>query len=121
MSWQTKTLQKCFIFMTAVFVVFLSVPLILIHLRCAGGFVELEYISWCDKVAIDNMRPVAPGRRYSAVLNDRRVRMASQLLINNEITPVHFLHQASPAIHAAALHGLRIGDDEDSDEDSDLD
>lgn len=86
-----------------------------------GGFVELEYISWCDKVAIDHMRPVAPGRRYSAKLNDRRVHMASRLLLANQITPCHFLHEASSAIHAAALHGLRIGDDSDSEEESDSD
>ncbi|KAK3924154.1 Phosphate acyltransferase [Frankliniella fusca] len=94
--------------------------------QLVGGFVQLEYVAWCDKVAIDHMRPVAPGRRYSAILNDRRVRMASQLLIGNQITPAHFLHQASSAIHAAVLHGLRIGDvdsdsgsesEEESDED----
>jgi len=77
--------------------------------------VQLEFIAWSDKVAIDSLRPVAPGRRYSAILNDRRVRMASQLLIGNQITPGHFLHEASSAIHAAALHGLRIGGDIESD------
>lgn len=90
-------------------------------LCCAGGFVQLEFIAWSDKVAIDSLRPVAPARRYSAILNDRRVRMASQLLIGNQITPGHFLHEASFAIHAAALHGLRIGADSESEEESDED
>lgn len=84
--------------------------------KLIGGFVQLEHLSWCDKLAIDRLQPVAPGRRYSAIVNDRRVRMGSQMLVNGDIEPGHFLKQTSAAIHAATMHGLHMHHESDSED-----
>lgn len=86
-----------------------------------GAFVKLEFIAWCDKLAIDSLRQVAPARRSSSLANDRRVRLASQLLINRHITPGQFLQRTAEVMHAATHYGLRMTaeDDDDSDDDSD--
>lgn len=86
----------------------------------SGGLVQLEHLAWCDVLATYNLRPVAPARRVQSVLNDRRVRMAQQLLINKDLTPGQFLQQISVVNHAAALHGLHLPNESDS-EDSDND
>lgn len=92
----------------------------LLYFYPSGGLVQLEHLAWCDVVSTYNLRPVAPARRVQSVLNDRRVRMAQQLLINNHLTPGQFLQQISVVNHAAALHGLHLPNESDS-EDSDND
>lgn len=81
---------------------------------------QLEYCAWSDKLAIDAMRPVAPARRVSALTNDRIVQRASQMLVDNDITPLHFLKSVCYTTRAGVLNGLQIESDsesEDSDED----
>ncbi|XP_034231381.1 uncharacterized protein LOC117639635 [Thrips palmi] len=89
-----------------------------------GGFVKLEHLAWSDKVAIDSCRQVTGSRKWKTIHNDRVVMRASELLENREITPGHFLHVASYAIHAAVLHGLKMkrrNDESDSDSDGNSD
>lgn len=42
--------------------------------------------------------------------------MAQQMLINGDLTPGAFLQRVSVVIHAAAVHGLHLPDDSDSEE-----
>ena len=86
---------------------------------CSGSFVKLEFLAFCDKLAVDSMRPVTHTGRWSAVVNDERVRRASALLVNRQTSRAQFLHQASFAVNAAVNHGLRIHPDESDESDSD--
>ena len=89
----------------------------LIFFTCvnSGSFVQLEYLAFCDKIAVENMQPVTRVRRWTAILNDERVRRASQLLVAGQITPARFLHQSSFAVLGAVNYGLRIHPDDESD------
>lgn len=84
----------------------------------SGSFKQLEYLAHCDKIAVQNMRPVTNGRRVHTICNDERVRRASQLLLARHITPGHFLHQVSYSIIGAVNHGLHnVPNDDYSDSD----
>lgn len=89
----------------------------MLNLVCvfAAGFVHLEFVSWCDKVAIDNLRACAPSRKVSAITNDRKVMMASRLLVGRQITPGHFLNVVSYVTHSSTRYGLQLEDEDDSD------
>ncbi|KAJ1519180.1 hypothetical protein ONE63_011214 [Megalurothrips usitatus] len=84
-----------------------------------GGFVQMEYLAWCDKISVDHFRAVTPARRVRSVLNDQRVRRASQMIVNGDITPGHFLQHISSITHAAAVYGLQLRDDDSDDSDED--
>ncbi|XP_034231375.1 uncharacterized protein LOC117639631 [Thrips palmi] len=73
-----------------------------------GGFVKLEHLSWCDKVAVDAGRQVTGLRKWKTVHNEAVVQRATNLLVTNQITLAHFLHMSSYAIHAAVMQGLKV-------------
>lgn len=81
---------------------------------------KLEYLAWCDIIAINSLQQVGPSRKASAVANDEKVRKAWQLLRNGDCTPGQFLHHVSYSNNAAVRHGLNMADSSDS-EDSDSD
>ncbi|XP_052126359.1 uncharacterized protein LOC113214896 [Frankliniella occidentalis] len=74
-----------------------------------GGFVQLEYLAYCDKVATDSLRAVSGSRKWKSVWNDDIVQRAVQRLQRGEITLAHFLHSTSYAVLAGIKHGLRLG------------
>lgn len=79
-----------------------------------GAFVKLEYLAWNDKLAGDRGDPVNDSsRKWTVILNDRRVSNLSTMLERREVTPGHFLHRASWSILAAVRHGLRLRELED--------
>ncbi|KAK3910859.1 N-(5'-phosphoribosyl)anthranilate isomerase [Frankliniella fusca] len=71
-----------------------------------GGFVQLEYLAWQDKLA-SPLRLVNQARKWSAVLNDRTVRRLTNMLEQREMTPGQFLHSASHTMISAVRYGLR--------------
>jgi len=78
----------------------------------------MEYLAFCDKIAVEKLQPVSRARRWTAVLNDRQVQRASRLLLAGQTTPGHFLHQASFAVLAAVNHGLHMPTPVDNESDS---
>lgn len=72
------------------------------------SLVRLEYLAWCDKLAVDDLRKVNRGRRWATIMNNIRIERLSERLEAVDVTPGEFLHQASWSIGAAVFHGLRL-------------
>jgi len=54
------------------------------------------------------------------VANDRKVKLASHLLVNRHISPGHFLQRISMSMHAATLYGLQWRDYQDDSDSEDF-
>lgn len=78
----------------------------------------MEFLAYCDKLAVESGRQVNDARRWKTVWNDSVVRRMSQLLMAQQITPADFLRRVSYVVQAGVNYGLHIQEDSDS-EDSD--
>lgn len=74
----------------------------------SGGFVQLEHLAWCDKLAIDQGRQVTAGKKWKTKWNTKRVETATRLLISRSIDAAGFLKLVKYTIVAAAKQGLRL-------------
>ncbi|KAE8738442.1 hypothetical protein FOCC_FOCC016078 [Frankliniella occidentalis] len=82
-----------------------------------GGFVELEHLAWCDKLAGAGGNAVNGAPRWKTLANDKRVKRLSGLLVRDQISPGDFLEAVSWVNQGALNHGMKIDCDSDSDSD----
>ena len=73
-----------------------------------GGFVQLEHLAWCGKLAVHDLRPVNGNRRWSVLWNDNRIKRLAELLEAGNITPIRFLLAAYWTILGPVNHRLRF-------------
>ncbi|XP_052127780.1 uncharacterized protein LOC127750346 [Frankliniella occidentalis] len=84
-----------------------------------AGMVQLEHISWSDKLTLQRGKDVQFVGRWKTVANDKRKVRLSELLNHDQITPGRFLHEASWVNQGALNHGMKLDTKNDSDSDSD--
>lgn len=80
---------------------------------------RLEYLAWCDKLAVEELRAVNNPRRWKTIWNDARIDRLATQLHNGEISPGRYLHKASWCILAAVHNGLRMNRNETNSSDDD--
>ncbi len=84
----------------------------------AGGFVQLERLSWSDKLAVDNGVSVNGTQRWKTLANDKQVRRLTRLLTSDQMSPGQFLEAVSWVNIGALNQGLKLDRDTDSESDS---
>ncbi|KAK3924637.1 (2R)-sulfolactate sulfo-lyase subunit beta [Frankliniella fusca] len=82
-----------------------------------AGIVQLEHISWSDKLAIEKGNNVQCARRWKTAANDKRMRRLTELLNHDQISPGRFLHEASWINQGALNHGMKLDTKMNSDSD----
>lgn len=80
---------------------------------------QMEYVAYCDVIAIRRGNAVSASRRYHTCRNDANVRRLSTLLVAKQISPAQFLHSVSFVNSAAVNHGLHLTRNEESSSEED--
>lgn len=114
-----------FIFYSSELSIFMLYVTECILLLFSAGIVQLEYLAWCDKLAVDAARPVNSAKRWRTIRNDSRVEKFTDLLMFGRISPGLFLHRVSYVVLGGVNHGLRHRrnqqDEDSSEEETDSD
>ncbi|KAK3909846.1 Endonuclease MutS2 [Frankliniella fusca] len=82
-----------------------------------GGFIQLEHISWSDKMAVECGNVVHGPPRWKTLANDKKVKRLSELLVKDQIRPGRFLELISWVNQGALNHGMKLDVDSASDSD----
>ncbi|KAK3918078.1 Malformin synthetase mlfA [Frankliniella fusca] len=82
-----------------------------------SGFIQLEHISWSDKMAVECGNVVHGPPRWKTLANDKKVKRLSELLVKDQIRPGRFLELISWVNQGALNHGMKLDVDSASDSD----